>query len=64
MKQKTVWLCTGCGAKASDSEWKEGKKTCWNKPCANYGKPLQKRLECGDCGALMKETEEHTCDSC
>lgn len=65
MADKTIWVCAGgCGAKKSEEEHAAGKTKCGNPACANFGKPFEKRIECGTCGARMRGDEQHTCDSC
>ncbi|GEM_PF-2037512 len=63
--EKTVWVCEGgCGAKKTQEEYDSGKNKCGNPACANYGKPFEMRSECLSCRAVMKEGEEHACDTC
>ena len=58
---KTVYVCTGgCGGKVTEEEYNSGKTTCGTDSCVNHGKPFEKRMECEQCGALVKEDEKHS----
>jgi hypothetical protein len=59
---KTHYGCTGsCGGQVTEEQYIAGKKTCGDKSCDQYGKPLQKMEHCMGCGEdyLPDAAEDH-----
>lgn len=53
------YICTGsCGGSVSEEEFIAGKNTCASPNCEKHGQPLEKNVECPECGA---NSEDCTC---
>jgi len=58
---KTVYICTGgCGAVITQEQFDGGLQACGTKGCLHHRHPFEKRKQCGVCGAIYKEEEQHS----
>ena len=58
---KIVYICVGtCEAEISEEQYKNGLTKCGGEGCSLKGHEFEKRIKCGECGAIFKEEEVHT----
>jgi DNA-directed RNA polymerase subunit RPC12/RpoP len=56
-----VYVCVGtCKAEISEEEYKGGLIKCGTEGCTQEGHEFEKRMKCGECGAIFKEGEAHS----
>jgi hypothetical protein len=61
---QTQYVCTGsCGAEVTEEEFLNGKTTCTDETCDQYGEPLEKMMYCAACDEYFTQESEHAaCD--
>jgi hypothetical protein len=64
---KTHYGCKGsCGGEVTEEQFNAGKKTCGDKSCDQYGKPLEKMSYCSGCSEYytQKSADQHADCGC
>jgi hypothetical protein len=62
---KTHYGCSGsCGGQVTEEQFNAGKKTCGDKNCERFGKPLEKMSYCAACDEHYTKDAAHMHSEC